>query len=465
MQGSLYEQIITLLTVPPGNLVYHLVLSFSIAGTLPGALTLWQRTGKVEGRRMVIGLSWLLLSQVVLIFNAGLAQFFPDLDAWLPVLDRAANAFSLIILIWLWVYPQGSSRNNSATLILSLITVLFAIISGLLWQNQASGSTFNGTTLDLLWTGYSLVLALGGGVLLILQRPEGYGFGLGMFTLLFLGLLIYILDPQPQGNFPGIIRLTQIAAYPLLLTLPTRFMWDSEAELQPSPGLEPATYENIKTIATRSDPLEVCQAVTAIVSQALQAGWCLLVSPPDNNKHISLICGYDLANCENIGAATFDSQVVPVLSEALRQGRPLHLPSEGNIPDLEGLAKILNIPLSGSLLSAPILSRSGRIDKALVLLSAESERSWSAADQNYLADIADSLTEIFEYKNLFLTQSEKLAQSNANLQNILSENEHLNEEINEIRSLNKTIEDQIQKLQSDLDQALNELATMKASHG
>jgi hypothetical protein len=242
-------------------------------------------------------------------------------------------------------------------------------------------------------------------------------------------------------------------------------MWDSEAELQPSPGLEPATYENIKTIATRSDPLEVCQAVTAIVSQALQAGWCLLVSPPDNNKHISLICGYDLANCENIGAATFDSQVVPVLSEALRQGRPLHLPSEGNIPDLEGLAKILNIPLSGSLLSAPILSRSGRIDKALVLLSAESERSWSAADQNYLADIADSLTEIFEYKNLFLTQSEKLAQSNANLQNILSENEHLNEEINEIRSLNKTIEDQIQKLQSDLDQALNELATMKASHG
>ncbi|MCK4726216.1 MAG: hypothetical protein KAT29_10445, partial [Anaerolineales bacterium] len=115
-----------------------------------------------------------------------------------------------------------------------------------------------------------------------------------------------------------------------------------------------------------------------------------------------------------------------------------------------------------SLLSAPILTRSGEIDKALVLLSADSDRSWSAADQNYLADIATSLTEIFDYKNEYLTQSEKLTQSNSNLKNILYENEHLNQEINEIRSINMTVEEQIQKLQSDLENALNELAVIKA---
>jgi hypothetical protein len=464
MEGSLYEQIITLLTVPPGNLVYHLVLAFSIAGTFPGALTLWHRTGMEEGRRMVIGLTWLLLAQVILIFNAGLAQFFQNFDAWLPVLDRAAYAFSLLIFIWLWVYPKGSSRVNSATILLGLITILLALVSGLWWQNQAGYTNFNGTSLDFLWTGFSLVLAFGGGLLLILRRPDGYGFGLGMFILLMLGMLVYLLDPQPAGNFPGIIRLSQIAAYPILLTLPTRFSWSSDPDLNPAPGLEPATYENIRKIATKSDLLEVCQAVTAIVSQALQAGWCLLVSPPDNNKHINLFCGYDLEKSENIGAAIFDSQLVPVLSEALRQGRPLHLPAEGNIPDLEGFGKILNVSITGSMLSAPILTRSGKIDKALVLLSFDPEHSWSAADQNYLADIAASLTEIFEYKKEFLTQSEKLTQSNINLQNILNENEHLNEEINEIRSVNMAIEEQIQKLQADLDSALNELAAMKASH-
>lgn len=465
MEGSLYEQVITLLTVPPGNLVYHLVLAFSIAGALPGALTLWLRSGVEDGRRMVIGLSWLLFSQVVLVFNAGLAQFFPDLDAWMPILDRAVYAFSLVILVWLWVYPHGSSRATSATIILSIATLLFAVISGLWWRNQASSANFNGTTLDMLWTAYSLVMAAAGILLLIWQRPVGYGFGLGMFFLLTSGLLVYLIDPQPAGNFPGIIRLTQMAAYPLLLTLPTRFSWSSDPGLQPSTGLEPAAYEDIKKIATRSDPLEVCQAVTGIVSRALQAEWCLLVSPPDSSSNVNLLCGYDLERSENIGAATFDSQLIPVLTEALRQGRPLHLPAEGNIPDLQGIEKILGISAAGSLLSAPIRTREGAIDKALVLLTAASSHAWSAEDQNYLADIAASLTEIFEYKNEFLNQSEKLAQSNSNLQNILNENEHLTEEINEIRMINSIIEEQIQQLQIDLDQALNELAAMKASSG
>jgi hypothetical protein len=39
----MYQQVISILTIPPGNLVYHLVLAFSIAGALPGALwfTTW----------------------------------------------------------------------------------------------------------------------------------------------------------------------------------------------------------------------------------------------------------------------------------------------------------------------------------------------------------------------------------------------------------------------------------------
>ena len=464
MEGSLYEQIINLLTVPPGNLVYHLVLSFSIAGALPGAFTFWQRSGVQEGRRMVIGLVWLLLAQITLIINAGLAQFFPNFDTWLPILDRAGYAFSLIILTWLWVFPHGSSRANSATILLSIVTILLAAITGILWQNQTDIIPFNGTTIDLVWSGYSLALAFGAAILLIFQRPEGYGFGLGMFVLLFLGLVIYIFDPQPEGNFPGIIRLSQIAAFPILLTMPTRFSWGTEHYTQTLPVLEPATYQNIKTIATKSDPLEVCQAVTGIVSQALQAEWCVLISPPDFNNHINLYCGYILAKGETLGSATFNSQLVPVLSEALRQGRPLHLPAEGNIPDLDGLGKVLNRSITGSLLAAPILTREGNVDKSLVLISTSSEHTWTAADQNYLADIAASLTDIFEYKREYLTQSEKLVQSNVNLQNILNENEHLNEEISEIRTINNTIEQQIEKLQADLDNALRELGEMKSSH-
>jgi hypothetical protein len=462
MNGTLYEQIITLLTVPPGNLVYHLVLAFSIAGALPGAFTLWQRSGKDPGRRMVIGLGWLLFSQLLLVIDAGLAQFFTTFDTWLPVLDRAVNAFSLVILIWLWVYPQRSRRVNSASLVLSVLILIYAVLSGLWWANLPQGTNFNGTPADLIWSIFSILLALAGIVLSLIRRPGGFGLGVGMFALLLTGQLVYLLDPLPVGDYPGFVRLSQVIAFPILLTLPTRFSWGGMQDMAASSGLEPATYDHIKSIASKSDPLQVCQAVTAIVAQALQAGICLMISPPDTNQHIKLTCGYDLGRREFLGAATFDSQLVPVLSESLRQSRPLHLPGGGKIPDLEGLGKVLNLPLEGSILSAPILTRSGEMDKALVLVSPGMEQSWSAADQNYLADIAASLTDIYEFKSEYTAQSEKLARSNANLQNIMEENKQLNQEMDGLRSVNLTGREQIQQLQSDLENALNEITAMKA---
>jgi uncharacterized membrane protein len=463
MTGSLYQQVITLLTVPPGNLVYHLVLAFSIAGALPGALNLWQRGRLIEGRRMVIGLGLLLLAQFILILDAGLAQFFPGFAAWLPVLDRATNAFSLVILIWLWVFPQPLRMADAATILLSLLILLLTVLTGFLWLNGSPEANFNGTFVDMLWTGFSLILAFGGGLLSILRRPAGYGIGLGMFTLLFLGQLVYFLDPLPQGDFPGIVRLAQIAAYPLLLTLPSRFSLGTETEEPGTHRLDPVVYQQLTALATRSDPFETCQSITAIVSHALSTDVCLLISPPNSRQYITLFCGYDLSRRENIGAATFDSNLVPVLSESLRQARPLHIPAEGNIPDLEGFGKILNLSLVGSLLSAPIFTPTGEMDKALVLLSPNSQRSWSAEDQNYLADITRSLTKIFENKKEYLNFQEKLALSSKALGNLQAENERLAMELEEVSSSGISSAEQVEQLQSNLRHAQDEIDSLRAA--
>jgi hypothetical protein len=453
MTGTLYQQVITLLTVPPGNLVYHLVLAFSIAGALPGALNLWQGSRLLEGKRMVIGLGLLLLAQFILILDAGLAQFFPGFASWLPVLDRAVNAFSLVILIWLWIFPQPLRMADAATILLSLLIILLTILTGFLWMNESPEVNFNGSFIDMLWTGFSLILAFGGGLFSILRRPAGYGIGLGMFALLFLGQLVYFLDPLPQGDFPGIVRLAQIAGYPLLLTLPSRFGLGTETAHPDTQRLDPAVYQQFTTLATRWESFATCQSITAIVSHALSADVCLLISPPNSRQYISLYCGYDLSRRENIGAATFDSNLVPVLSESLRQARPLHIPAEGNIPDLEGFGKILNLSLVGSLLSAPILTPTGEMDKALVLLTPDSQRSWSAEDQNFLADIARSLTEVFENKKEYLNFQEKIAQSNNALSNLQVEKERLARDSAE----------QVEQLQSELQAAQDEITSLRAA--
>ena len=463
MTGSLYQQVITLLTVPPGNLVYHLVLAFSIAGTLPGALNLWQRGRLIEGQRMVIGLGLLLLAQFILILDAGLAQFFSGFAAWLPVLDRAVIAFSLVILIWLWVFPQPLRMADAATILLSALILLLTILTGFIWLNGSPGANFNGSFIDMLWTGFSLILAFGGGLLSILRRPAGYGIGLGMFTLLFLGQLVYFLDPLPQGDYPGIIRLAQIAAYPLLLTMPTRFSLGTETGEPGAQGLDPVVYKQFTNLATSREPFETCQSITALVSHALSADVCLLISPPNSKEYISLFCGYDLSHQENIGAATFDSHLVPVLSESLRQARPLHIPAEGNIPDLEGFGKILNLSLVGSLLSAPILTPTGEIDKALVLLSPDSQRAWTAEDQNYLADIARSLTEVFENKKEYQNFQEKIAQSNTALRKLQIENERLAMELDQATSSEISSAEQVEQLRSDLRRAQDEIDSLRAA--
>ncbi len=456
----MYQQVISILTIPPGNLVYHLVLAFSVAGALPGALNLWRRDSLAAGRRMAIGLGLLLFAQFILIINAGLAQFFPIFADWMPILDRAVTASSLVILIWLWVFPQPSSRADYAALLTGLLILLLTLITGLWSTNQADLAYFNSSIPDIFWTGFSLLLSLAGVILLLLRRPAGYGIGLGMFILLSLGQLIYLVDPLPAGDYPGVVRITQIAAYPLLLTLPTRFSLGEEADAKEA---DHSIFQEFQTIVTSSEPLQVYQTITAVVSRLMNADICLLITPPDGNNHINLFCGFDLSNQRQIGAATFESRLIPLVSESLRQGRPLHLPPEGSIPDLEGFEKILGIPMSGSLLSAPIFIAGGESDKSLVLLTPKSDRSWTAADQNHLADISAALAAIINYKNMSQSNAEQLVQASKTLQTIQDENDRLNDELIDLSSRYNSSEEKVAQLQLQLRKLRDDLEMNPAS--
>ncbi len=67
-------QILTFLTNPPGNSLYHIVLVFSIAGALLGAIQSLRSSNFPQERRTVIGLGILLGLQLVLFIVSGLAS-------------------------------------------------------------------------------------------------------------------------------------------------------------------------------------------------------------------------------------------------------------------------------------------------------------------------------------------------------------------------------------------------------
>ena len=104
---GLFTQAFSLLADPPGNLLYHLVLVFSIAGALQAAFIHWRISAFPQARRTVIGLTILMLPQVLLFVISGLGwQGIINLTVFLPPLDRAMTMIGLTWIIWLWSFPE-----------------------------------------------------------------------------------------------------------------------------------------------------------------------------------------------------------------------------------------------------------------------------------------------------------------------------------------------------------------------
>jgi len=467
---SFFQQILTLVTTSPGNLAYHLVLAFSVAGAMPAALNLWLTARLVPARRMVIGLGLLLLAQFLLILSAGLAQVYPFLAAAMPSIDRAVTALSLVLLIWLWVFPDPMRQADFATALLGVLVTVLAIFSSIWWINQSLYGSFNGSPADRLWTGFSMALAAAGLVFLILRRPAGYGTGLAMFGLLFLGEMIYFLFPLPEGDYPGTVRLAQMAAYPIILILPQRYPPPTispsrqtalYSQAAPGLGIQPALFQSFLSLATKTEPLQICQAMSLTTAHALSADICLLASIQQNSTLISILCGYNMVRREFLGAATFDRSLAPVIAESLRQNRPLHIPAKSNLPDLRGLGNALNILPVGPLLSAPIQSPAGASSTSLVLLSMQANHVWTADDQNYLADIARTFSEVFRRAQTDKLKEDQLNQASRAINNLQAENERLSQAKRTPSSVEKSVTPEVERLQTELRLSMKEVTLLR----
>ena len=96
--AALFSQIFSLLTAPPGNLVYHVVVVFSIAGALQSAFTHWRMSEFPQARRTVVGLLFLLGAQVLLFLVSVVAwQGVVNPAASLPPLDRASDHLANLV--------------------------------------------------------------------------------------------------------------------------------------------------------------------------------------------------------------------------------------------------------------------------------------------------------------------------------------------------------------------------------
>lgn len=411
---TIFGQLTSLLTDAPGNLIYHIVLAFSVAGALQVAVRQWRSSRFPQVRRTILGLSILLLAQLAsFIINALAWQALIDPVMILPPLDRAITFFSLVWVAWLWTFPEPSRSADAGNALLTVLTVVSLIASYVIWFPQATAQVYNGTFEDVLWQVASLIFIAGIAFGLFIRRPNGWNNGLLFMVLTALGHGLQLLLSN-AGNFPGIVRLFYLAAYPSLLTLTQRFASPSSTPLasrdaptqvqqQDGPVLErrrystdPKTFHALLALASEIDANKTNHAITRAIAQTMLADLCFLIYLSEDTNQMIISSGYDLIREENLDGASLNKSTVPMLANSIQRGRPLRLPQSSTSPDLQGLGDLLGLSNPGHLLSTPILKSSKEAIGGVLLLSPYSNRLWNADDQSFLSNISDSLLSIIE---------------------------------------------------------------------
>ena len=406
--SQLLGQIFTLLTTPPGNLVYYIVLVFSIAGALQGAINSLLSSNFPQTRRTVIGLTVMLGLQVILFVISGLTwQGLLNSQTVFPPLDRVVTLLTLVWIAWLWAFPEPSRLADAATLLLNLLGLTVFGLTLAFWTHNPTGF-FNRSIYETVWQAFSILIILLGTLALVLRKPNGWSYGLAMLILGFLGHLASLVIPM-DGNYPGFVRLAQLAMFPILLTLAQRFPVPAPARptviKKRSPdepiqerrrySTDPKTFHAMMTLAAETEPDKIGHALARGIAQAMLADLCFLITLGED-KALSISCGYDLIREEYLGGTTIDRDAIPLLANAIQRGRPLRLPASSTSSDLKGLGQILSLSNPGNLLSVPISTPERGPLGSILILSPYSNRLWSAEDQTFLSNVSALFIPILE---------------------------------------------------------------------
>lgn len=420
--NALLDQIFTFLADPNGVMFYHYALVFSIGFALYASFNNWRTSEFPQVKRTMLGLGLLLLAQFFMFGFSVLGwEGLINPTASLPPLDRAFTLFSIIMIIWLWNFPEPSPIADFATALVTIALALATFISLQTWSEQSFSMMYNRTLDELVWQVASQVFLLAGALTLLVRRPNGYWNGIVMMVMLFAGHVGHMLLTS-DSNYSGILRLAYMAAFPILLTLPQRFPMPSTGTLRPSSmaakavkaereeraessgprperrrySTDPKTFHAMLALAAETTPSKISQTLSRAIAQTMLADLCFLIYLTDNKNQLIIASGYDLIREEILEGGSLNKNMIPMLANSIQRGRPLRMPASSTSSDIRGLGEMLGLPSPGHLICVPIVTPEKDVLGGVMLLSPYSNRLWTAEDQAFLANIAVSVVPIIQ---------------------------------------------------------------------
>ncbi len=398
---------------------------------------------------MVIGLSLLLVIRLALFVLAGLAwQGVINEHILIPPLDRAATLFGLILILWMWGFPEPLRWGDSAAWLLALLAATGLTLNLVWWTGQGSAQYYNGSWADNIGEIACIVIIVVAILVLFVRKPNGWGFGFGLFALALAGHIAYLALARIEGDYSGLVRLSEMTYYPLLLFLPQRFPLPKHPATSaiPSPevrqgGLEPKILQAIFALTGEEESAKVCLPITQVISTSLLADYCLMLVAPKDSNEIVLTCGYDLIREVFLPEVTFPTKSLPLIAASFNRNLPLRLPASSTSEDLRTLGHALHLERPGHLLGTPVITADGKPLAIIILLSPYSSRAWTSEDQLLISSLASPVAQLLQRKQTLETLENGLNQAQRELASSHTQAEKLQAEIEELNARLKTWQD------------------------
>jgi signal transduction histidine kinase len=397
-----------ILANPPGDLIYHLVVSSTLILTsVLALLSLKKTSASSQARRIFISCSILVFLQLILVSLRIISTFLPvDNNHFILFVERLSATLTITWLIWAFFDDEHRFLPTRLIIFLSLTLIILTSVSMALVPQLSQSSQFNLFALDLLWQGLAIALVLVGLALALFKHPPQQAVMVLILLLLAVGHLLQILLQNQMGLGMGAVRFTQTLGLPWLMVLIQRFSAPDSSQAAQETGTaetfteilvdtKPALMNLLLKVNLTHTGEEKVRAVVQALSLSVVADICYLVRIPAEGDKLEIITGYDLIRETYQQPDTLAKEDLPRILEAWRSQRALELCGDhSEVRDAITLRLLIKYYSVGNLFAYPLSTHNQPLVGGVIFLTPYTGKCLGEKTRRLMDEIKDTLTQV-----------------------------------------------------------------------
>lgn len=405
----IWQQLVQLLSQPPGSVVYHIITLLALQATF--GLALWQsrrQPADTLARRLAWASGGILFSRLVIFFVVLMAG--ANVRQILPLLERAVDAATVALLVYaLAPHYRALPRLGDVSLIIVLLLIGFMFLFfAQEWQRQLTAGTAPSSYANSIQVQIWAVLQLGilaiGIVLTVVARQAQWALRLIIFAIPLLANLatLWLMPANNVGESEAVywVRLANLLVFPLVAVLAYRHNLSQlvpAQETQRSAGQLGNLLQLSRNLIRQPDLDSTADQSLALAAELTAAEFsALAVVAPERPDHL-FVASRHLQPRTEPPSDSGDSSPFwalrlsdwPAINLAMQQRQQIELLPNGlGARQLHNLYQELDIAQTGALLIEPLLVDDEEAIGVLLLAGPPEQERWSTNDKTLSSALA-----------------------------------------------------------------------------